>query len=207
MRSTVSTAIATATLLQFHAFGQDCPSNLINSSYRNTWKVDSVTFTRRGNNSSPPESVNADFQLYHPKYDRAEVCANHTRISFDSELCVGKNWDKPIHCNTFNINSRNEKLPTPDTLWRPCTGRITFGPSFLTETRCQNVTLQDTIAGKDGDCFEGVMNIEDKSDQPWAKWRVLKLDEPPNPTSNDTGDPATSRPFRSITLEVVTAQK
>jgi hypothetical protein len=208
MRSTVPTTFAVATLLHFHTFGQDCPSNLISSSYRNTWKVESVIFTRRGSDSGPPESVNADFRLHHPKYDRAENCANRTWPSLDSELCLdAKNGLKPIQCNTFNMNTKNEKLPTPDTLWRPCTGRITFGPSFADEPRCKNMTLVDALTGKAGSCYEGHIDIEDKSDQPWAKWRVLKLDEPPNPTRNDTADPATMRPFRTIALEVITAQR
>jgi hypothetical protein len=208
MRSTVPTTFAIATLLHFHAFGQDCPSNLINHSYRNSWKVESLIFTRRGNDSGPPELVDAGFQLYHPKYDRTEVCANRTWPSLDSELCLDANgWNKPVHCNTFNTNAKNEKLPTPDTLWRPCTGRITFGPSFVDEARCKNVTLLDALSGKAGTCYEGYVNVEDKSDQPWTKWRVLNLDEPPYPTRNDTMYSTPTKPFRSITLEVVNAQR
>jgi hypothetical protein len=207
----VLTTLTVASLLCFYANGQHCPSNSISSSYRNTWKVESLMFTRRGNDSSPPESVAVDFRLHHPKYDRVENCANRTVDGYlDTEICLdGKDGLKPIQCNTRNINTKNryDIIPTPDTLWRPCTGRITSGPTFSDLPKCKNITMADVLNENFGSCYEGHYDVEDKSDRPWAKWRVLKLDEPANPTRNDSSASATMKPFRTITLEVVTAQR
>jgi hypothetical protein len=186
----------------------------------NTWHIESFSFTRNGRRSSREDTItpiDVRFELYHPKWKPCTVFApgEFGLGTQDPNLCVAYEDSKhPASCTSSGTSVNGNLLPasSPSTVWHSCTGRQ------WRETDCGNRTKFLDVMFKP-ECTSGPIGIKDHevtSERQWVKWRVVRLDEPPLPTGNIEPDPHkqsiymekdAEKPFRSITLEIVSGQR
>jgi hypothetical protein len=150
-------ALLSATFLFAHAATTECINNGNVRPIENAWKIESVSFFRRGHLKDPESMLRVEFDLFRPYLDNCPLELN-TMSRRDCQWALSNAGVHCINDQYIDISGNPINEMAPGRTWFNCTGRATM-----------------LLPGK---------WMKDDPEQAWLKWRIAKFDELPNTPQN-----------------------
>jgi hypothetical protein len=185
-------------------FADDINSYQVPTPPTDTWIIEALVINRNQTIGSSQANFvrpfSLSFNFYHAKYGPCESMGLRQYPRRENEQCVDWDYSKyTAFCPTVRYEN-NAELPTRNPLegfWQSCDGR------HWSASPCGNNTDEITLMSNPR-CQPYTQYVEAKEERPWVKWRVVELDE--SPSRNTKTADAYSKPFETITIEIVSGQ-
>jgi hypothetical protein len=187
-----------------HVFANEINSYQVPTPPTDTWIIEALVFDRNQTVGSAQSAFmrpfNLAFNFYHAKYGPCKSMGFRQYPKRENEQCVDWEYSKyTAFCPTVRYEN-NTELPIRNPLeglWQSCEGR------HWSVSPCGNNTSDFTLMSNPK-CQPFTQRVEAKEERPWVKWRVVELDE--SSYRNTKIADGYSKPFESITIEVVSGQ-